>query len=332
MKTLSLLGLALLVPLGLAQTVTVYPGFAEVKEPVTLPEPPWTFLAPEGLLESLLPGSLRLLGVEEEARRFAPGGVVFYYRKGGRAELRYLTQAVSGSLFYTLEDTLLTAWARISSRLDLSPKTLFLVAGEVPLAPSFQPKALMERGGPPPSGEGFGVHRYPLPALPLKPGTTEIRFAQKAVVLERILSYEGGFSTQETLPLTRGYRFSAPFPLAPGSVEVTEKGTFLGQGRLPLSGEGGEVRFVLGQDLEARALRTLRLLEQTEKGATFQVETRIQNPYPYPVLLRVQEVFPRPFRLEGEVQTLPEGYRLERLLAPKEEFRWGYRVSLPGFP
>jgi hypothetical protein len=326
MRTLALLAL---LASALAQTVTVYPGFAEVKEPLTLPRSSWTFLAPEGLLESLIPGSLALLGVEEEARRWAPGGVVFFYKGEGKAELRYLTQAVSGAVFYVLEDSTLSAWARISSRLDLSPKALFLVAGEVPVLPSAQPKALLERSAFSSPEEGFGVRRYTLPPFPLKPGTTELRFAKKEVALERVLSYEGGFSTREILPLVRGYRFPAPFPLAPGAAEVREKGVFLGQGRLPLAGEGEEVRFDLGPDLEARALRTLRLLFQDEKEATFEVETRFKNPYPYPVLLRVQEVFPRPFRLEGEVQLLPEGYRLERRLLAGEEVFWRYRVRLP---
>ena len=214
----------LLLAQALAQTVTVYSGFAEVREPVNLPSSSWTLLAPEGLLESLVPGSLALFGVEEEARRWAPGGVVFFYKGQGRAELRYLTQAVAGSVFYVLEDSTLSAWARVSSRLELSPKALFLVVGEVPILPSNQPKTLLERSVLP-SEEGFGVRRYTLPPFPIRPGTTELRFAKKEVELERVLSYEGGFSTREVLPLVRGYRFPAPFPLASGRWRCGRRGS-----------------------------------------------------------------------------------------------------------
>jgi len=98
MRKLVALGLFLLG--AWAQEVVVYPGFAEVKEPVVLPPSAWVYLAGEKLAR-MVPGSLRLLGVEEEERLFQGTAVLFRYRGEGRAWLRYLYTGLSGEVFYT---------------------------------------------------------------------------------------------------------------------------------------------------------------------------------------------------------------------------------------
>ena len=130
--------------------------------------------------------------------------------------------------------------------------------------------------------------------------------------------------------MERGLRFLAPFPLAPGPLEVVEEGRFLGQALLPATPEGGVAEAWLGQDLRARLVREVALLSQGEKEATYRVETRLENPYPYPVRLLLAETFPRGFRLDfpGAV-LLPEGYRLEAVLDPMEARSFRYRLTLP---
>ncbi|MCS6869621.1 MAG: DUF4139 domain-containing protein [Thermus sp.] len=326
-KALALLALAL--P-ALAQEVTVYPGFAEVKEAVVLPPSAWVYLAGEKLAR-IPPGSLRLLGVEEEERVYQGTAVLFRYRGEGKATLRYLYTGLSGEVFYTLEEGRLTAWARL--RLEgeaLEAQRLTLVSGAVSLeaqpAPGVALRALAEA----PQGSPFGLFRYELPPRRLLPGTTELPFQKAEVRPERLLRLAGPFRTDRFLPLERGYRFQAPFPLAPGLLEAVEGGLFLGQAPLPPTPRGEVAEVWLGQDLEARLLRSVRLLSQTDKEATYQVETRLENPYPYPVTLLLSETFPQPFRLDLPGATLlPQGYRLELGLKAKEARTLTYRLTLP---
>jgi len=286
-KRLALLALGLS---ALAQEVAVYPGFAEVKEPVDLPPAAWVYLAGEKL-GRILPGSLRLLGVEETERVFQGSAVLFRYRGEGKATLRYLYTGLSGEVFYTLDGTTLTAWARLKLEGEaLRAERLTLFAGEV-RAKVLPQAALRALEGTP--GSPFGLFRYELPPRTLFPGTTELPFLRQAVEPERLLRYQGPFRTQGVLPLERGLRF-------------------------------------LGQDLRARLVREVALLSQGEKEATYRVETRLENPYPYPVRLLLAETFPPGFRLDfpGAV-LLPEGYRLEAVLDPMEARSFRYRLTLP---
>jgi hypothetical protein len=328
-KTLALLFLGL----AMAQEVVVYPGYAEIREPVVLPPSAWVFMGGEKLAK-IPQGSLRLLGVEETERVYQGGAVLFRYRGEGPATLRYLYTGLSGEVFYTLEEGRLTAWARF--RLEgeaLEAQRLTLLAGEAPLL-SPAGKALPQAAfrtleGAPPEAP-FGLFRYELPGRKLLPGTTEIPFLKAEVALERLLRYQAPFRTEGLLPLERGYRFQAPFPLAPGVLEVSEGGLFLGQALMPPTpkGEGAEVW--LGKDLEARLTRKVEQVSETEKEAGYRVETRLENPYPYPVVLLLSEVFPRPFRLDFPGATpLPEGYRLQATLKPREARTFVYRLTLP---
>lgn len=316
--------------LALAQEVVVYPGFAEVKAPVVLPPAAWVYLAGEKLSRTA-PGSLRLLGVEEVERVYQGSAVLFRYRGEGPATLRYLYTGLTGEVFYTLEEGRLTAWARLKLEGEaLEAKKLTLLAGEAPLleakaAPGMALRALAEAPGETP----FGLFRYELPPRRIEAGLTEIPFLKADVALARLLRYQGPFRTDRLLPLERGYRFTAPFPLAPGSLEVVEGGLFLGQAPLPGTPKGEWAEAWLGRDLEARLERRVSLLDQGEKEATYRVETRLENPYPYPITLLLSEVFPQPFRLDFPGATLlPQGYRLELSLKAKEARTLTYRLTL----
>lgn len=52
-----------------AQESVVYRGFAELRQPQTLPQNEWTWEPGEALFKSLVPGTLRLIGVIEQSRR-----------------------------------------------------------------------------------------------------------------------------------------------------------------------------------------------------------------------------------------------------------------------
>ncbi|GAA6761463.1 MAG: hypothetical protein WHT26_03180 [Thermus sp.] len=318
---LLLLGLA-----ALAQEVTVYPGFAEVKEPLTLPPSAWVYLGGERL-EKTVPGSLRLLGVEEVERLYRPGAVFFRYRGEGEATLRYLYLGLRGEVFYTLEEGLLTAWARLTLEGEpLEARRLTLLAGEAPLLEKTMAYRALAEG---PGESPFGLFRYQLPPRRILTGTTEFPFLQADLKPTRLLRYQGPFGTARVLPLERGYRFKAPFPLAPGRLEAVEEGLFLGQALLPATPEGEVAEVFLGRDLGARLLRQVEEVAQGEKERSYRVETLLENPYPYPVTLLLFEVFPQPFRLDFPGATLlPEGYRLEVAVGPKEARRLVYRLTL----
>ncbi|MDM7324005.1 MAG: hypothetical protein P3W93_003240 [Thermus sp.] len=330
-----LLALVLLSLSTVAQEVVVYPGFAEIKEPVVLPPGAWVYLGGERL-NRVVPGSFRLLGVEEIERVHQGGAVLFRYKGEGPATLRYLYTGLSGEVFYTLEEGKLTLWARL--RLEGSPleaKGLTLLVGEAPILGRAEVQGLAMRtlaletaAGSPESP--FGLFRYPLSPRRLETGTTEIPSLKAPVNPERLLRYQGSFRTERYLPLERGYRFRAPFSLAPGTLEVVEGGLFLGQALLPPTPQGETAQVFLGKDFEARLDRKVELVSHTDKEATYRVETRASNPYPYAITLLLEETFPQPFRLEFAGATLlPQGYRLELTLKPREVRTLTYRLTLP---
>lgn len=84
-KTLLTLGIATLLGAVQAQEATFYRGFAEVRTPVTLPAGEWTWQPGETLFETLVPGTLKLIGVTEQSRRIisrdAPNPLAAYKGK-----------------------------------------------------------------------------------------------------------------------------------------------------------------------------------------------------------------------------------------------------------
>ncbi len=59
----------LLLGAALAQEATVYRGFAELRQPLNLPPAEWVWEPSEVLFQSLVPGTLRMLGVAERSRQ-----------------------------------------------------------------------------------------------------------------------------------------------------------------------------------------------------------------------------------------------------------------------
>lgn len=64
-----LLWMLLLSGVAYAQEAVIYRGFAELRQPQTLPQNEWAWEPDEALFQSLVPGTLRLIGVTEQSRR-----------------------------------------------------------------------------------------------------------------------------------------------------------------------------------------------------------------------------------------------------------------------
>ncbi|MGK0618386.1 DUF4139 domain-containing protein [Meiothermus cerbereus] len=69
MPKLILLWIVLLLGVVEAQEAVIYRGFAELRQPQTLPPNEWVWEPGEALFQSLVPGTLRLIGVTEQSRR-----------------------------------------------------------------------------------------------------------------------------------------------------------------------------------------------------------------------------------------------------------------------
>ncbi len=62
------LWMVLLLGMGQAQESVIYRGFAELRQPQTLPQNEWVWEPGQALFQSLVPGTLRLIGVAEQSR------------------------------------------------------------------------------------------------------------------------------------------------------------------------------------------------------------------------------------------------------------------------
>ncbi len=69
MRIQFLLWMGVLMGLAQAQESVIYRGFAEIRELQSLPQEEWTWEPGETLFQSLVPGTLRLVGVTEQSRR-----------------------------------------------------------------------------------------------------------------------------------------------------------------------------------------------------------------------------------------------------------------------
>ena len=343
--------LAVLLPFAAAQTAAgyVYPGFAEIHETVALPEGSWTWFPSEALASSLVNGTVRLLGVEEERRVWRRGVVTFYYTGGGQATLAYLTRNLTYGLYYDLDVDRgrLVGWAQLDNRLGrtLHLDRLTFVAGEVSLregsvpvmaksARSYEEMAVAAPAPQAPvfAGSGGGVFRYELAAPPpLEPGLNELPFARATVNPAYTWSYNGGFVRGDRVIFRRGYVFEAPMALAGGVVNVREGGVLLGQAEMGERAMGDRVRLWLGRDPEGKARRQVEVLKDEREEKVYRVTTSVTNPRAQPVRVEFAERFNAReivLRLPAGAERTPQGYRLAFTLAPGEARSFVYTVTL----
>ncbi len=334
----------------LAQTAYLYPGFAELHQPVTLPQGQWTWFPDKTLAGLLVDGTVRLLGVREERRLWRGSAITFYYEGSGEAQLAYLTRGLSYSIYYDLDvdSGSLVGWARVNNRLEqpLSFDHLTFVAGEVPLEVGGHPimskaaraydKMALEAPVPAPepvyAGSGGGVFRYELADPPVfEPGLTEIPFVRGRTEPVFTWKYSGGFVRSSWLEFQRGYTFMAPAALAGGLVNLRDGGVLLGQTYMSEHPKGEKVQLWLGRDPEGRAERRFEVLKDERKEKAYRVTTSIRNPRSEPVRVEISERFnAREVVLklpDGAVRT-PQGYSIEFTLAPGESREFMYTATL----
>lgn len=147
---------------------------------------------------------------------------------------------------------------------------------------------------------------------------------------ERLLRYQGPFRTQGVLPLERGLRFLAPFPLAPGPLEGVEEGRFLGQALLPATPEGGVAEAWLGQDLRARLVREVALLSQGRRRPLTAWRPAWKTLTPTPSACSSPKPFPRASGWTSPARSsCRRGTASEAVLDPMEARSFRYRLTLP---
>ena len=346
---MGVLAAALYGAVAMAQVGYLYPGFAEVHEPLNLPPDNWTWFPDQALAGSLVDGTVRLLGVEELRRVWRGGAVTFFYQGGGAAELAYLTRNLGYGLYYDLDvdGGKLVGWAKVNNRLDktLRFERITFVAGEVPLragsAPVMRKEAAraydeMALAAPAPApvygGSGGGVFRYVLAGPPpFEPGVTEIPFVRKKVEPVYTWSYQGGFVRGGRVSFNRGYTFTAPAALAGGLVNLRDGGVLLGQAGMTDSASGDKVQLWLGRDPEGWAERRVQVLKDTRKEKAYRVTTVLRNRRDKPVRIELAESFSADevsLSLPAKARRTPRGYRLELTLAPGAEYNFIYTVTL----
>ncbi|WP_457630620.1 hypothetical protein [Oceanithermus sp.] len=328
----------------------LYPGFAEIHEDVNLPPGSWSWFPSNALAGSLVDGTVRLLGVEEQRRTWRKGVVTFFYDGAGQAQLAYLTRGLGYSLYYDLDvdSGRLTGWAKIDNRLNepLSFDHLTFVAGEVQLraggAPAMDKAARAYEGemamaAPAPAmpeyaGSAGGVFRYELDEPPvLEAGVTELPFIRESADVIYTWTYNGGFTRGERVVFQRGYRFEAPAPLAGGLVNIRDRGVLLGQAYMEETASGGVVQLRLGRDPEGIARRVVTVLKDTRKEKAYRVTTTVSNARRTPVRVEIRESFSAKevvLDLPKGARRTSRGYAIEFILAPGAERSFTYTVTL----
>lgn len=340
--------LLLLPGFAAAQEAFVYSGFAEVHQPVRLPEGSWTWYPGADLAGSLISGTVRLLGVQEARRVWRNQSVTFYYRGSGDARLAYLTRGLNYDLYYDLDVDAgaLVGWARVHNGLGqaLELERMTFVTGEVPLRSGVSPlmekaaraptAGLMAAEAAPPAyaGSGGGVYRYVLQAPPvLEPGVNELPFLRAHTQPVYTWRYQGGFVQSGPVRFVRGYTFEAPAALAGGVVNLRDAGVFLGQSDLQTSAKGARVQLWLGADPEGKAERQVEVLKDERKEKAYRVSTTLHNPREVPVRVEILESFNASqvvLALPEGAERTPQGYRFVVTLKPGEARSYSYTVTL----
>ncbi len=324
---------------GEGTRVVLYRGFAEVDRPVVVED--GVFLWNPGDA-SPVPGTLRLVGLPERKRVWQGNAVIFFTEGAGPARLSYLTRSLSARLAYylDLDQGVLTAWVAVENRgPSLRADELLFVAGEVPLLGGGLEAKRAVKGlaltaapaGATYQGAAGGVFRYRFPgSAVLVQGTTELPFKRGSVKPTFLWRYQGTFVKGRRLTFVRGYRFSAPWPLAAGRVSIWKAGTFLGQASVPDAPEGEPVDLWLGADPLGYAERRVEVLEETRDRARYRVTTRLENRRTEPVHIEIEERFPTrgyDLKIVG-AERVPGGYRLALDLAAGGRWSYVYEVTL----
>ncbi len=321
--------------------VTLYPRFAEIRTPLRLEQGVYVWQPGERVLKNLVEDLVWLSGVEV-SRRVWRKGALWFFAEGDAATLHYLTRGLSAGVRYrlVLDRGTIAGWLRVRNALDepVEAQTLEFVSGSVPLggrtAVAREVGVLAAKAAP--AEEGFvgasgGVFRYRL-ARPvvLEPEVTEVPLFSAEVSPVFFWRYRGSFVRGDRIFFERGYRFTATGPLAAGTVDLFQKGVFLGRLDIPDRYPGEPVELGLGPATRARSERRVEVLTESREQKRYRVTTTVKNLGEEPVRVEIEERFSADaieLLLEAG-ERIPRGYRIVFELAPGGERTYQYQVTL----
>lgn len=284
-----------------------------------------------------------------EGVRFAPTYSWQYGGTGGKANLTYLTRALSWSPRYTLtiKDNAanLSAWADITnaSKLEYTAPSANLIAGQVNIVASEdgfnRPQAAafasrIESDSVQASGElgGLQTFKYAKPVTLLPKTTTALPFVNTKATLERILEYRGGFnpSPKQVIPLQRVYSVKTDSDLPGGVVTIREDGRVVGQARMSDNPKAEPATLNLGADFDLRLTRTVQTIERLQKSAKYKVSFSLTNTKTRAVTVRLSENLGQDFTLEQMVlpalRKVEGGFTSQVTLQPNQRLEASYVV------
>ena len=285
-----------------------------------------------------------------EGVRFSPVYSWQYGGTGGKANLTYLTKALSWSPRYTLtikdNAVVLSAWADITnaSKLEYSAPSAALIAGQVnivagddgytrPQTAAFASR--VESDSVQPSGElgGLQTFNYAKPVTLLPKTTTALPFVNTNATLERILEYRSGFNPtpKQIIPLQRIYNVKTDSDLPSGVVTIREDGRVVGQARMSDNPKAEPATLNLGADFDLRLTRTVQTIERLQKSAKYKVSFSLTNTKTRAVTVRLSENLGQDFTLEQTVlpalRRVEGGFTSQVTLQPNQRLEASYVVT-----
>ncbi len=284
--------------------------------------------------------------------RFEPTYQWTYGGTGGKANLNYLTRALTWTPRYNLtvtgDNARLTAWAdvRNQSATDYNAPELTFVAGQINLESVNQQQAFpMQRNvatAAAPAAEdsvqavgesaGLQIFKYAKAVNLVGKTTTSVPFVNTTASLERVFAYTGYFNEtpKQVIPLQRVYSVKTEADLPSGVVTVREDNRVVGQARIGDTPKAERATLNLGADFDLRLTRTAQVLERTQKNARFKVVFSMINTKARAVTVRIDETLGGNFTLEQAVmpgvKREAEGLSAQATLKPGEKFDGSYTV------
>jgi hypothetical protein len=286
--------------------------------------------------------------------RFEPTYQWTYVGTGGKANLNYLTRALTWTPRYNLtvsgDSARLTAWADLRNQgsTDYKASEITLIAGQInleavnqgqpfPVQRNLAPQAassLEAADSVQAVGESAGlqIFKYAKAVNLVGRTTTSVPFVNTNANLERVFAYNGYFNEAPkiTVPMQRVYSVKTEADLPAGVVTVREDNRVVGQARIGDTPKAERATLNLGADFDLRLNRTAQALERTQKNARFKVTFSLTNTKSRAVTVRINENLGGNFTVEQAVmpgvKREAEGLSAQATLKPGEKFEGSYTV------
>jgi hypothetical protein len=252
------------------------------------------------------------------------------------ATLRYITRGLRWeNTRYTLDvigekTATLQAWVEVNNQLqtDFSAPDLTLFAGAIALPESassstgtsgnlsVRDQLLSARNvvnidssaestfaGQSAASERAGVQHYQYPHKVRFAGnsTTALPFIKTQVTIKSLLDYEGTFNTdaRAITALQRVIAFTAKQGLPAGEVTVRADSQLTGHTTMQSAPQQGNVRLLLGRDLDTQITRSVEVLQNTDAIRRYRVSFEVKNVKPGPITVRIAEFLPGDEKIES---------------------------------